>query len=489
MKHSGAAAAAFGRRSTSLTAWSASARGYDGGRVVEALVGATVAVLVAFTVVSGGPFLRLLYVLVGVVVAWMLSAEAFLACALLLLSISSVLDRHAIAVGGATFYTTDILVILALVRSARPIERVAPTRPFRGTLGICLTAWCGVMLVAGLRGASAGESPVTIIRYETALIYFPLLYVAFSRLLREKELKLANLWKLLAFVAVGLVAWMFVMRILNAPFEGNTGFSELGRVTTSEGSTVRRDFGAASAFIVYPALALAAIAAMVYAPRRRGAAALLAFIGVVATFVTLIRGEIFGLVLGAVAIFLLHSRTSGRTSRVRSAVTLTAGCAAMLLLVAYINPNVRDAIVERSLPGVFSQSKIASENAEYRAKALRLGITVADRHPGGIGFRNDAVLERSNIDPEYLGHSGPAWLLVFTGWPGLIASALALLALMARSFRVPAATSWLHAFFVGFVLLMIGYSFGADGFVGQAWVIMLFALVIALRFGLPEPRK
>jgi hypothetical protein len=488
MRDPGPATAAYGRSSTALSAWSASARAFGRGGVAEALVGAGVAVLVALAVVSGGRLLALLCAVVAVAVTWMLSAEAFLACALVLLSISSVLDRYAVHFGGATFYATDILVLLALVRSARPVERVPAASRFGDILAVCLSAWFGVMFVAGARGVSAGESVVTIVRYETALVYLPLLYFAFSRMLREKSLRVGHLWKMLALAAVGLVAWMFVMRILNRPFEGNTGFSELGRVTTSEGSTVRRDFGAASAFIVYPALALAGIAAMVYAARGRAVAAALAFIGVIATFVTLIRGEIFGLALGAIVIFFLYSRGE-RTSRVRSALTLVAGGIALLLAVAYINPSVRDAIVQRSLPGLFSQSKIASQNAEYRAKALRLGVTVAEKHPAGIGFRNDSVLEQSNIDPEYLGHSGPAWLLVFTGWPGLVASVIALVALMARSFRVPAAAPWLHAFFVGFVLLMIVYSFGADGLVGQAWVIALFGLVIALRFALPEARE
>jgi hypothetical protein len=482
MKNPGAAAVAFGRRSAALPAW----RAYDFGRAFEAAVGVTVALFVAVAVVSGGPLLRLTYMLVAVIVAWMLSAEAFLACALVLLSISSVLDRYAFAFGPATFYATDVLVILALVRSARPAERLPATRSLGGVLGISLAVWCSVMLIAGIRAANAGESLVTIIRYETALVYFPLLYLAFSRILREKAVRLTTLWRVLAAAALGLVVWMFVMRILNMPFEGNSGFSELGRVTTSEGSTVRRDFGAASAFIVYPALALAGVAAMVHSTRGHISAAALAFAGVVATFVTLIRGEIFGLAVGLCAILVMSSRSSRYTSRLRTAASLVVGCAAMLIAVAYINPNVRDAVVERSLPGIFSESKIASQNAEYRVKALRLGVAEANEHPTGIGFRKDNELEERGIDPEYLGHSGPAWLLVFTGWPGLVASALALLALMGRSFRAPAAAPWLHAFFVGFLLLMIVYSFGADGFVGQAWVIALFALVLALRFALPE---
>jgi hypothetical protein len=482
MKNPGAAAVPFGRRTAALPAW----RAHDFGPALEAIVGVIVALVVAAAVISGGPVLRLVYLLVAVVVTWMLSAEAFLACALVLLSISSVLNTYSIAFGPATFYATDVLVILALVRSARPAERLPARRSLGGVLGVCLAVWCIVMLIAGIRAANAGESLVTIIRYETALVYFPLLYLAFSRILRESNVRLTMLWRLLASAAVGLVAWMFIMRILNMPFEGNSGFSELGRVTTSEGSTVRRDFGAASAFIVYPTLALAGVAAMVYSPRRRTTAAALAFAGVVATFATLIRGEIFGLALGLCAILLVSSPSSQRTSRLRTGVSLAVGCIVMLVAVAYINPNVRDAVVERSLPGIFKESKIASQNAEYRMKALRLGLTEAGHHPAGIGFRNDAVLEERQIDPEYLGHSGPAWLLVFTGWPGLVASALALVALMARSFRAPAAAPWLHAFFVGFVLLMIVYSLGADGFVGQAWVIALFALVFALRFALPE---
>jgi hypothetical protein len=482
MKNPGAAAVAFGRRSAALP----TSRAYDFGGAFEAAVALLVAIIVAAAVVSGGPLLRLVYMLVAVVVAWMLSAEAFLACALVLLSVSTVLDKHSVAFGPATFYSTDFLVILALVRSARPAERVSAPRNLGGVLGACLVVWSIVMLIAGLRAANAGETLDVIIRYEMALLYFPLLFFAFSRILRERNVRMDKLWRLLASAAVGLIVWMFVMRILNKPFEGNSGFSELGRITTSEGSTVRRDFGAASAFIVYPTLALAGVAAMVYSSRRHMTAAALAFAGVVATFVTLIRGEIFGLAVGLCAILVINSRSSHRTARLRTAVSLAAGCIALLVALAYINPNVRDAVLQRSLPGVFKESKIASQNAEYRLKALRLGLSEAGRHPLGIGFRNDTVLEARSVDPEYLGHSGPAWLLVFTGWPGLVASAFVLVALIARSFRASAAAPWLHPFFVGFVLLMIVYSFGADGFVGQAWVIALFALVLALRFALPE---
>jgi hypothetical protein len=255
-------------------------------------------------------------------------------------------------------------------------------------------------------------------------------------------------------------------------------------VVTSDGEVVRRDFGASSAFIVYPLLGLAGVAAMVSANLKRWPS-LLALAGIVATFVTLIRGEIYGLVLGIAAILILRSRSSG-SSRLWTASVLVVGCAAALLAIAYVNPGVRDAIVQRSLPGLAEESQTAQQTAEYRVKALSLGVKVAGEHPLGIGFRNETTLTQTNIDPELLGHSSPAWLLAFLGWPGLIASTLLLLALTRRSFQLPSAPAWLHPFFVGSTLLMMIYSFGAAGLVAQPWVIGLFALVVGLRFGRPN---
>lgn len=483
MRHHGPPAAAAGLRRGAVADRRRLAGHSDLQRFREAGVALVAGLLVAFVLVSDD--LRLLELLVAcsaVLTACLVSPQLFLAAALLLLGLSSVLDHHAIHVGAATFYTTDVLVILAVVRALLPKDRLPATRAIGKVVAVSFGVWSLLLVIAGLRASNAGESFVSVVRSETALLYFPLLYFSLSRILGERALNVSRLWRLLAFVSVGFVVWMLVMRVLNLPFEGKVS-THLGAVTTSAGSVVRRDFGSATAFIIYPVLGLAGVSGMAYASRKR-ASAMLAFIGIVATLITLIRGEIFGLALGIVAILALRSRGSETTSRLRTAAVLASGCAVVLLSLAYINPGVRDAIVQRSLPGIATESKTAQQTAEYRMQALNLGFSVARKDPSGIGFRSDEVLMQMNIDPEYLGHSAPAWLLVFTGWPGLIASVMTLLALIGRSFRIPSEPAWLHPAFVGIVLLMVVYSFGANGPVGQPWVISLLAMVVALRFSL-----
>src|SRR6266487_2017203 len=454
----------------------------DGVRGV--VVAVAVGIILALVVASGGRLLWLLVLASAFGLALSLKPDVFIAGALVVVGLSSVLEQYALHLGSATFYPTDIVVVLAFARSLRPADRLPSMRVVGPTLAAATAVWALLMVVAGIRGLNAGESMITIIRYETALLYFPVLYFAMSRLLRERTFSPARLWFLLSVVAVGFVIWMFVMRILNIPFENvSAGGARLGEVTTSQGSVVRRDFGSATAFIIYPTLALTAVAAMAHSSRRMTATAL-AFVGVVATLVTLIRAEIFGMLLGIAVILILRTRGEARTSRLFTGSELAVGFCAAILTLAYINPQVRDEIVERTLPGIASESTSADQTAEYRMKALRLGTKVAGRHPNGIGFRNEDALVRSEIDPGYLGHSVPAWLLVFMGWPGLIASVVALAALLATSFRVPSEIQWLHPAFVGIILMLVVYSFGAAGLVSQPWVIVLAGMAIALRFSL-----
>jgi hypothetical protein len=448
-----------------------------------AVVAGAAAIAVAFAVTYHGRLLGLLVTAIVVVIVVSLKPDVFLAGALVVVGLASVLEKYALHFGPATVYPTDIVVGLAIIRSLRPADRFPSKRALGPALLLAAGIWGALMLIAGIRARDAGESLDTIIRYETALLYFPALYFSLSRLLREKALNLPRLWLLLAVASVGFVVWMFVMRVLNMPFENvSNGGSRLGEVATSSGSTVRRDFGSATAFVIYPTLAVAGVAAMAYSSRK-GASAALAGVGIIATFVTLIRSEIFGMLLGIAVILVLRQRGQ-RTSRLFTAAALAGGSVAALLALAYINPSVRDAIVQRTLPWVSTESKTANETAEYRMKALRLGASVANAHPGGIGFRNQQVLAQSKIDPEYLGHSAPAWLLVFTGWLGLTAAAAVLAGLLVRSFRVPSSLPWLHPAFVGIIVMLVVYSFGADGIVGQSWVIVLTAMAIALRFSL-----
>ena len=118
---------------------------------------------------------------------------------------------------------------------------------------------------------------------------------------------------------------MVFARVTNTPFEDETNpaIGHLGTVVTT-GGDLRRDFGLATAFILYPALGLAGAAYLLHGPRRTALAAGVLAVGILATLLTLIRGEIFGLVLGLAVIAFL--RTSSTTIRLSRPAALVSGC-------------------------------------------------------------------------------------------------------------------------------------------------------------------
>jgi hypothetical protein len=148
------------------------------------------------------------------------------------------------------------------------------------------------------------------------------------------------------------------------------------------------------------------------------------------------------------------------------------------------NPSLATLVAERSLPGLSHQSAAADENAKYRLQALQAGLRVARDHTFGLGFLDiDQVISRG-VDAGYLAHSAPGYLLVYLGWPGLIASILALLALCYESFRAPKPIAWMHPVFVASLVMMAVYGFGAAGLVAQEFVMSIGALLAAARFAL-----
>src|SRR5919109_2744839 len=178
-----------------------------GGQPLEGLKGLGIAVAaglgVAFAIESGGRLLLLLTAAAAVSLTVLLPADVFIAGALVVAGLSSVIEKYAVHAHGATFYPTDLIVILAVVRALRPADRVPAARVAGPFVAAAAGAWALLMLTAGIRGWQAGESLVTLVRYETALFYLPALYFSLSRLLRERTLNLSRLWALLAAVSVG----------------------------------------------------------------------------------------------------------------------------------------------------------------------------------------------------------------------------------------------------------------------------------------------
>jgi len=444
---------------------------------------AALAVLAAFFAVyaavsSDEYVLKLLYLSIALAVTAALTPQAFIAASALVFAVSTVRNTPVIQALPVEIYLSDAMVLLVVFRGALPRSRVPRNAVLAGAPIVFFALWGVIMAVAAIRGIDAGVPFASAIRSDLALFYWPLLYFGLARVLRERDLNVSLLWRDLASVAVGLAVWMFVARALNQPFE-DVGLAD---VPTSDNSSVPRNFGFASAFIVYPALALVGIAGMAYGGGRRITWTFLAMVGIVATLMTLVRGEIFGLALGAIVILWLGPRV--RTSaRLRSAVQL--GFTVAIFGAAFIafNPTVGNAIVQRALPFT-QQAGGARLNAEYRQQAVETGFRVAREHPGGLGVLDGGRLDAERIDRGYLAHSGVATLLLFGGWAALVSGLLAILALFHRSANVPAPTPWLHPAFVGVLTMLTAYTISAAGLAGDPWVVPLGALAVALRFNI-----
>lgn len=417
-----------------------------------------------------------------------LSANAFLVTSFLFFAVLQLVAGRSFSIGPANVFPPDLFVLLVTIRAILPRIRANPSRRLHAlTLG-AFGAWSALMALGILRGLFHGTAVDVTVRTGLALFYWPLLYFGFSRVLRERGVDYSRVVRAIVAIGLGLTAYMFLMRFLNRPFEStNQVTGHLGEVVSSTGQVFHRDFGFWSAYIVYPIVALIAVGQLVYSRKRVFAWLVIAFVSITATATTLIRSEIYGLIAG-IAVTLLFSRKEidarGRLGSRRLAAVLMLGSllAVAAALFAVVNPAFARAIGERSIPHYGQESSTARENAEYRLQALKAGASVAKENPMGLGFVSSTELQRRGIDPGFLAHSGPATLLIFVGWPGLIAAAVVLFGLAVDSARARVPGSWLHPVLLGVLVMLVGNSFGAVGIIGQEFVIGIAAFFIALRF-------
>jgi hypothetical protein len=422
-------------------------------------------------------------------VALLLSPTTFVIAGLVFFSTLQLVSDDAFSVGPANVFLSDLFLGLVALRALSPRERFTTPRRLGAFTLIAFGVWAALMVIAMARGVSGGASLDSVVRYASPLFYWPVLYFGFSRVLREVGVNHTRILHGILTVGITLIAYMFVMRILNRPFESlDSTRGHLGGVVASSGQVFHRDFGFWSAFIVYPIIALIGLGKLLYAEKRELAWLAVAGLGFVATLTTLIRSEIYGLVAGAAVLFLLSGRAfaGGRAMGARSRmatlmmiVSLVLGCGAV---VASVSPSFAGVIAERSIPHYGQESQLARDNAQYRLDALETGSSVANAHSAGLGIISEEQLYNRGIDPGFLVHSGPATFLIFLGWPGLVVAALILVGLFRDSSRIRSRSPWLHSLLAGVVVMLVGNSFGAVGIVGQEYVMGIAALVIAFRF-------
>jgi len=450
-------------------------------------LGVPAALFAAYLAASPSPSALVWLVVYGAIcaaVALALPPHVFMAASLVVVGVSTAFSSAVVSVSPAALYASDLALLLIVLRGAAPRPRRAARQALSGAPQALFLVFLFVLAVAGIRAMAGGTPPASVIRSDLALFYWPLLYFGFTRILAEKSLDTRLLWRNLALVAVGFAVYMLVARALGHPFED----PGLAQVPTGPGETVPRNFGFASAFTIYPVLAVVGVAGMANDRAHRLRWTLLALIGLIATLTTLVRGEIFSLGLGILLALALSPRRGVAAGRGRTAVQLAVAAAAALLAVLAVDPKLGHAVVQRSLPFT-EQAEEATANADYRFEAMGTGIRVARAHPAGLGVLDQQALNEHELDPGYLVHSGLATLLVFGGWVALAASLLVLLSIVRRSFELNSPSNWVHPAFLGAIVMLSVYSLSAAGLVGDSWVVPLGALVVALRFGLPASTR
>jgi hypothetical protein len=449
-------------------------------RIGPATAGGLSSLLIAYMVTSPsrGVLALLVYGGMSLAIALFVPPHVFVAGALLVVGVSTAFPSAIASVGPAVLYVSDLAVLVILCRGVLPRARHPGRHALQGGPQALFILWLLIMAIAGGRAFLAGVPTASVIRADLALFYWPILYFGFARVLSEVNLDRRLLWRNLALVAAGFAFYMLIARALNHPFQD----PGLAQVPTGPEETVPRNFGFASAFTIYPMLALAGIAAMANIREHRAWWSLLASLGLIATLTTLVRGEIFALGLGILLVLWLSPRRSFGGGRARTTAQIAVALAATMLVVLAVDPRLGHAVVQRALPFTHQASE-ATANADYRFEAMSAGVRVAKDHLAGLGVLDQRLLLEHKIDPGYLAHSGFATLLLVGGWFALAAAVLTLLALVRRSFELTS-SGWLHPAFVAAITTLSVYSLGAAGLVGDSWVIPLGALIVALRFNL-----
>src|SRR5262249_8327492 len=292
----------------------------------------------------------------------------------------------------------------------------------------------------------------------------------------------------LAATALAFVAYAAFERLTHHRFENPASVTgHLGSIVTAQGLILHRDYGLYSAYDLYGLAAIAAIASLLFARRASREAIAIAMILLAATAFTLVRGIVFGVIVGLAVLVMLRFRGDRGPREQRSSLLALAGCLAIAAALFWnISPATARGVAERYLPGIAAQSRASVQTAEYRQHAIAFGYQEANAHPLGTGFVSNGYSSQGAAEDGYLAHSAWATILVYTGWLGLAAFLIAAFLLVRRSFLLPDASRWLKPFFVAATALLFVEGFGSDSIVGQPWVLCEGALLIAIRFGLAD---
>lgn len=407
----------------------------------------------------------------------------FLGASLAVLAASTAIPSFSFR--GIQLYAYDVLLVPVLLRAALPRGRRPNELRILDAGAVLPTAiWALVMLAAGLRGSLSGNSLGAVARLEMPLVYLPLFYWGFRRILGEASVTIPRVAGTLVAASVGFIAYAAYARLTHDRF-GNSSGSGIGVVPTTAG-TLRRDYGLYSAFQVYPLLALGGLAYLTFSRGNRWVASLAAGAGLAATLLTLLRGVIFGVAAGAIALGILAVKTRWHVSVGSRLLPLVALFAVAGGLFFAYSPVAARGVAERILPGILTQSQGATGNAQVRERQLSSAVQLAFDKPFGLGFLSPDDLDTAGYDSYYLADNQWASVLAFTGWPGVIALIWLGIAIVRRSSRLPAAAPWLHPLVTASALLVLVQGFAWNVLFSLRWSLGMLALILACRIALPQ---
>jgi len=464
------------------------------------LVAVAVSVTLAYALASSAQAATVALLVAGgtlaVALCLWLPAPAFVAGSLVMLVTFQLSAEHPFVFGGIrpfvagniVLYTSDLLIVLVLVRALSPRpRRTVDWSILDVPTAVAVALWAVVVLAEAARGYRAGTPPESIARLGEQVVYYPVLAWGFVRVLRERGVTSQRVGRALVGTALAFVAYLAFERLTHHRFENpDAATGHLGSVITARGVTLHRDYGFYSAYDLYGLAALAAISYLLFARRPAGRVVAAAGIFVAASALTLVRGIVFGLLVGLALLALFALWTRRRDRHGLRLLPLGAVLAVGVVLFWSVSPSSARGMAERFLPGVAAQSQASIQTAEYRQQALAFGFHEANAHPFGSGLVSSLDSSQGLVEAGFLAHSAWATMLVYTGWVGLAAFLAVVLLLVRRSVVLPDGPGWLGPFFLAALALLLVAAFGSDGIVGQPWVLGEAALVIGIRFGLAD---
>lgn len=425
----------------------------------------------------------LIYAMLALALAFWLPPHLFLGASLAVLALSSVFVP--VSVASTQVYTYDVLLVLVVLRAVLPRDRRdSAVRILNPSVAVPAALWTVVMVIAGFRGGFAGNSPGAIARLEMPLVYFPLFTWGFTRILREKAVSVPGVVKALAITSLCFIGYAAFARLTHQRFGGAHG-SGIGAVP-SIGGELRRDYGIASAFQVYPLLALAGVAYLVFTRRWRFSATLVTTVSVAATFLTLIRGFIFGIVAGVIWMLVFAVKTRWHIRLASRLLPLLLMFALAVALFFTFSPRAAHGVAERVLPGILKQSRGATLSTQKRDQIFRTAARIAQDEPFGLGFVSNDALDKAGFPFVYRADNQWGTLLVYTGWPGVLLMVWAGVALVRRSSQLPAATPWLHPLVAATGLLVLVEGYGWNILFTFTYSLGMLALILACRLGFSQ---